>query len=96
MKHHKPTWHLAICCTYLQFVSTAYSRLFDFDAYFSCLQASPRPASSPRPESSARSDQPDTSAAMARRIAELEEERKGKADRVDELSSMCDFLGQAR
>ena len=33
---------------------------------------------------------------MARRIAELEEERKGKADRVDELSNMCDFLGQAR
>lgn len=33
---------------------------------------------------------------MARRIAELEEERKGKSDRVDELSNMCDFLGQAR
>ena len=33
---------------------------------------------------------------MSRRISELEEERKGKADRVEELSNMCDFLGQAR
>ena len=42
------------------------------------------------------SPRPDTSAAMARRLAELEEERKKKADRVEELSNMCDHLGQAR
>lgn len=34
--------------------------------------------------------------ALSRRISELEEDRKGKADRVEELSKLCDFLGQAR
>ncbi len=33
---------------------------------------------------------------LTRRITELEEESKGRNDRVEELSNMCDFLGQAR
>ena len=63
------------------------------DSFAHCyiFQASPftPPASPPIPDNK-------ENEALSQRVLELEEERKDTAEKAQELSNMCDYLGQAR